>query len=88
MRQSPALARIHRRGAATEVRTRAVPHFHEHHGAGVVHHQVQFAAAIAHVACTWLQPGLLQMLLGGGFHRRATLAALSDHRRSASAGRH
>jgi hypothetical protein len=26
------------------------------------------------------------MLLGGGFHRRATLQVLSDHRRSASAG--
>ena len=63
-----------------------VPYFHEHHGAGVIHHQVQFTAAITHVACARPQPGLLQVLLGGGFHRRATLQVLSDHRRSASAG--
>lgn len=86
MHQPPAFAWIDRGRAATEVLSCAVAHFHEDHGASVIHHQVQFTAAIAHVACAWLQPGLLQMLLGGGFHRRATLQVLSDHRRSASAG--
>lgn len=84
--QTPAFARVHRGRAATEVLSCAVAHFHEDHGAGVIHHQIQFTAAITHVACARLQPGLLQMLLGGGFHRRATLQVLSDHRRSASAG--
>jgi len=84
--QAAAFVRIDRGRAATEVLSRAVAHFHEDHGAGVIHHQVQFTAAITHVARARLQPSLLQMLLGGGFHRRATLQVLSDHRRSASAG--
>ena len=60
--QAAAFVRIDRGRAATEVLSRAVAHFHEDHGAGVIHHQVQFTAAITHVARARLHPSLLQML--------------------------